>query len=141
MPFTPFTLVASIPVLPDSAESKEVRKLPPPLPEISAPDIRQLLWMTSWVLSLDKKEANVYLFVFVVIRMAFGITNAVIFFSRVMISCIGMASYSSQAQRGRGTIKKRVVIRMTSREGQETKLTSVTQPKILAWKHTWFSEM
>lgn len=53
--------------------------------------------MTSWVLSLDKKEANVYLLVLVVIKMAFGITNAVIFFSRVMISCIGIVNYSSWA--------------------------------------------
>lgn len=44
------------------------------------------------MLSLDKKEANVYLLVFVVIKMAFGITYAVIFFSKVMISCIGMVN-------------------------------------------------
>jgi hypothetical protein len=49
------------------------------------------------VLSLDKKEANVYLLVFVVIKMAFGITNAVIFFSKVMISCMGIANCGSWA--------------------------------------------
>ena len=119
--------------------------LPPPLPETSAPDIRQLLWMTSYVLSLDKKEAKVYLLFFVVIKMAFGITNAVIFFSKVMISCMGMASYSSQA---------RIATLAGNNHNQEEdlnqddvttetgyKLTSVTQPKMLAWKHTWFSEM
>lgn len=51
--------------------------------------------MTSYVLSLDKKEANVYLLLFVVIKMAFGITNAVIFFSKVMISCMGIVNCGS----------------------------------------------
>ena len=90
--------------------------------------------MTSYVLSLDKKEANVYLLLFVVIRMAFGITNAVIFFSRVIISCMGIANYSSKAHGERVTIgtEERDLIRMTSRQRQETKLTSVTQPKMLA---------
>ena len=50
------------------------------------------------MLSLDKKEANVYFPVFVVIKIALGITNAVIFFSKVIISGIGMASYHDQEQ-------------------------------------------
>ena len=40
--------------------------------------------------SLDKKEAKVCLLVLIVIKMAFGITKADIFFSRVMILCIGI---------------------------------------------------
>ena len=116
--------------------------LPPPLPDMSAPDIRQLLWMTSNVLSLDKKEANVYLLLFVVIKMAFGITNAVIFFSKVMISCIGIVNCGSWTHDvGQASeVTKKDLIREETTE-IEDRLTSVTQPKMLAWKHTWFSEM
>jgi len=53
--------------------------------------------MTSYVLSLDKKEASAYLLVFVVIKIVFGITNAV-FFSGAVVSCVGMAGYDSRAR-------------------------------------------
>ena len=65
------------------------------------------------MLSLDRKEAKVYLLFLVVIRMAFGITNAVIFFSKVMISCMGIANY--MRERVTDAINERVLIRVASR--------------------------
>lgn len=47
---------------------------------------RHMLWITSYTVSRARKEAKVYLVRGVVIRIAFGITYAVIRFSSVWIS-------------------------------------------------------
>lgn len=55
---------------------------------------RHMLAITSKVVSRERKDAKVYLAWRVVIWIAFGITNAVIFFSSPVISLIGIDSYT-----------------------------------------------
>jgi hypothetical protein len=64
------------------------------LPLSSGRASRQMLKMTSKVVSRERNEANVYFDWRVVIWMALGMTKAVIFFSRETISYIGIESYA-----------------------------------------------
>ena len=83
---TPYPRASSS--IPGRALSNEPRAEELPIDAIpsSGRASRHILWMTSKVVSRDRKDAKEYLACRVVIWIALGITNAVIFFSRDTIS-------------------------------------------------------
>ena len=95
---------------PGSRLPRALRESPPVPAASSGRARRQMLWMTSNVVSRERNDANWYLACRVVSWIAFGITNAVIFFSSAVISYIGIDSWWGSARiyarNGRGDARR-----------------------------------